>query len=367
MRVLALLLLALSLPLAGVRAGAVPTAPTITLSPATGGRAVTHQVVVAHLAPDQSATLVLFAPDGNQTVYGEQADGNGVITLTLSPSPTWEDGVYRVVAALGGGAAMSALFVANDGTPHLYAGPASPGSWSAFAFVGTGLPPDTTATVHLVPTGGILPPRDFSVTTDGEGIFTLYVWPQEIGARFYEAGTYAVSLPAFALSTDFVTREHPGSPAITLPPAVPADTAVPVTFTDYAADRYIWGVYAGPNGSEAGEFLVGPTDAGGRTDASLTFPYLGTGTSYLATPYDWGETTFTVLAPPPTATATATPTMTPTATPATAHRCASKHHSSRKKHRRHKKRGRHKKHNGHKKHKRREKRSRRKSRHGTCR
>ncbi|HZU13495.1 MAG TPA: hypothetical protein VFB58_11695 [Chloroflexota bacterium] len=333
MRVLALLLLALSFPLAAVRAGTAPATPTITVTPEVGGPASTHQVVVSHVAAGQVVIFVLFAPDGQQTVYGTAADGNGDASLTLTPVPTWEDGVYRIAASLPLGAGLSAVFVADDGLPHLYTGPASPGSWSTFALVGTGLPPNTATTVHLVPTGGILAPRDFPVTTDAAGIFELYVWPQQLGMSFFEAGAYTLSIPAYGVSTTLVAREHPGSAAITVPAAVPAGASVPVAFSQYAPGRYVWGVYAGPNGQPVGEFLVGPTDEGGRVKAALSFPYLGNGTYYIATPYDLGETTFTVIPPTPTATPTATVTPTPRPVRTT---CGKKHHGkpARRKHQR---------------------------------
>src|SRR5206468_12138989 len=112
----------------------------------------------------------------------------------------------------------------------------------------------------------------------------------------------------------FWVREHPLGATVSLPDPVEVGQSTPLQFSHYAAHRFLWGVYAGPDGQAAGEFLFGPADAAGDTAASLTLPDLGSGPYYIATPYDWGEASFGVIEPTATPTATATKSPLPTAT-----------------------------------------------------
>jgi hypothetical protein len=304
--------------IATVSAQSTPASPTISVAPAVASPDAERDIHVANLAPGATALIVLFDPDGNQTVYRPQADSTGSVDLAIAPpSGAWTDGVYRAVLSLGGGGATSATFVASDGQPHLYAGPDSPSPTSALVFQGTGFPPNSAVTLHLWPTGGHIPDRDLQATTDANGTFVTYLWPDQLGVSFFPAGPYLVAVPSYGLQASFTVREHPNSALIALlgdQPAQP-DQAERIQFQHYVQGRYLWGVVTGPDGIPASEFLLGPTDTQGEVIAALSLPDRGAGTYYLATPYDWGELSLDVVEPTATVTPTATSTPRPTPKP----------------------------------------------------
>jgi len=257
---------------------------------------------------------VLFDPDGSQTVGLSATDANGSLTQTLKPpGGQWKPGQYRWVFALADGKSFSATFVASDGSPHLYAEPSLPSPTSAFNFIGTGLPINSSVELQLLLTGG-QGRRTLQANTDGDGTFSLFVWPQEFGLGFFAAGAYKIEAPALQLATDFLVREHPASSTVSMDTPVLPRSIVALHFAYYAPQRYIWGIYADLTGRPVGEFLVGPTTPTGGLDSAVVLPDLAPGQYLLATPYDWGETDFTVDAPPPTATSTPSPSPTVTAT-----------------------------------------------------
>jgi hypothetical protein len=292
------------------------TEPSLSVTPATGGLTTAHQVQIGNMISG-APILILFAPDGTQAVLHPDVQ-NGLYVATLNPPDGgWMPGLYRVVLGLAGGAAMSQTFTAGTG-PSLYVAPPSPSPTSVFNIVGTNLPPNSTVSVHLFLTGGIQGERVIPVLTDASGAFSAYVWPEPLGFSFFPAGSYLATLPDFGLSAPFTAREHPVSATITAATQITSGQPLPIHFIQYQPYRYLWGVYAGGNGLAEGEFLAGPTDQSEVADLTLSLPALAAGQYYLATPYDWGETTFTVADPPtstPTATDTPTPTLTPTVTP----------------------------------------------------
>lgn len=289
-----------------------PIAPALSVSPAVGDLHTSHQVRVDNM-PSGAPLLLLFAPDGTQTeLYPYSMNGGYQVTLD-PPSGGWDPGLYRVVLGLSGGGAVSQTFTAGT-SPSLYVGPPSPSPTSVFNLIGTNLPPNTAVDVHLFLTGGIQGERVITATTDASGAFSVYVWPLALGFPFFPAGIYRASLPAYNLTTEFAAREHPSSATLTAEDSVMSGQPLSVRFTLYRPDRYLWGIYAPGDGPATGEFLAGPTSMSETADATLALGQLTAGTYYLATPYDWGETSFTVLEPP-TATPTATPTSTPTVTP----------------------------------------------------
>lgn len=288
-----------------------PPGPTLAVTPATGGLTTSHQIIIGNM-PSGAPLLILFAPDGSQTIlYPDSENGSYVATATPPPDG-WQPGLYRVVLGLDQGSAVSQTFTAGT-DPALYVGPPSPSPTSVFDITGTNLPPNTTVTVHLFLTGGIQGERLIPATTDVNGAFSIYVWPQALGFPFFPAGSYLATLPDFGLTAPFTAREHPVSATMRTDTEITSGQPLLVHFTLYQPNRYLWGVYAPDNGTAAGEFLAGPTDAPGNADLALPLPALHGGTYYLATPYDWGETDFTVL-DPPTSTPTDTPTLTPPAT-----------------------------------------------------
>lgn len=289
-----------------------PPAPSLTVTPATGSVNTAHDVRIDNM-PSGAPLLILFAPDGKQTLlHPYAADGAYLVELD-PPSGGWTPGLYRVVLGLDGGNAVSRTFSAGM-DPALYAAPPSPSPTAVFNLIGTNLAPNTTVSVHLFLTGGIQGERVIPATTDGTGAFSIYVWPQALGFPFFPAGTYQASLPDYNLETTFAVREHPASATLTTVDAVTSGQPLDLSFTLYQPNRYLWGVYAPGNGAAMGEFLAGPTSPSETAAATLGLGSLAAGQYYVATPYDWGETTFTVLAPP-TATPTDTPTATPTSTP----------------------------------------------------
>jgi hypothetical protein len=273
--------------------------------------------------PVGAPLLLLYAPDGSQTMLYPDSENGAYVATANAPTGGWQPGLYRVVLGLGNGAAMSATFTAGT-DPALYVGPPSPSPTSVFNITGTNLPHGTTVNVHLFLTGGIQGEHIIPATTDANGAFSIYVWPQALGVPFFPAGSYLATLPDYGLTAPFTAREHPVSATMRTDSEIVSGQPIPLQFTLYATNRYLWGVYARDNGAAAGEFLAGPTDYAGTADLTLPLPALQSGTYYVATPYDWGETDFTVLDPPtatptetlvPTPPATSTPKPRPTRTP----------------------------------------------------
>jgi hypothetical protein len=213
--------------------------------------------------------------------------------------------------ALPQGQAISATFSANDGGRHFAVGPDLPSPTSAFVVTGVGLPANSQVRLLLVLAGG-LGERDLAATTDATGSLSTFVWPQEEGFDFWSAGRYELQVPQFGLDTPFFVREHPSTSFITFPPDVTPGSQARFDLSAYGTGRYLWLLAAGLGGQAGAEFLLGPTDARGFIESYVLVPNLAPGTYALGTPYDWGETTFTV--PQPTGTPTATPTISPTAT-----------------------------------------------------
>lgn len=320
MRVLALILILASFSVVGAFAQPAPAVPAVAVTPATASLTTARQVQISGLGPGESDVIVLFDPSGQETVAHAQADSSGTIGLTLQPPDgSWQVGMYRVAVGRPDGSSVSQTFVAADGTPHLFAEPNLPSPTSALNFVGTGLPPNQQLDLHLHLTGGQVAVESVPVTADAAGAFSRFVWPQQFGIPFFAAGDYLITAPAANLSTPFTVREHPVSADPSVSGPVLSGTDLPVHFQNYPPNTYVWGLYADMQGNDVGEFLIGPIAASGQADARVPLPVLAPGQYLLATPYDWGETTFTVLQPTPTPTATATftplPTFTPTATP----------------------------------------------------
>jgi hypothetical protein len=208
---------------------------------------------------------------------------------------------------------MSATFAAGDGGTHLMVGPDLPSPNSALQVSGVGLPPSSE--IHLVLTiAGGLGDRDVSARTDAQGTLISFVWPQALGFDFFSAGRYDLAASDLGLSTSFFIREHPSTSFITLDQPVEPGDSVPLQLKDFTTGRFVWAVYATDGGQPAGEFLLGPIDERGEATAMVQFPALASGWYLLATPYDWGETAFSIVAPTPTSTPSPTPTTTPSPT-----------------------------------------------------
>ena len=269
------------------------------------------------VTPGSDQLLVMFDPAGAETVLHAGADASGTAQIRLTPTAGgWQVGVYRVVVALPGNRSISTTFSANDGGRHLMIAPDLPSPNSVVEVSGVGLPINSDVHLSLTIAGG-LGRRDVSARTDDQGTLVTFLWPQTLGFDFFSAGRYELAAPDLGLDVAFFIREHPSTSFITLDPSVKPGVDVPVTLQAYPVNRYIWAVYATENGNTGGEFLWGPTDARGATAGSVQFPQLPSGRYLLATPYDWGETTFSLVEPTPTLTPTSTPTPTdtPTLTP----------------------------------------------------
>ena len=308
-------LIALALCAASVSAqSSASGAPSISVSPPSGDVFTAHQVVLRGATPNADLVAVVFDPAAGQTVVNVTTDSSGTAAFSLvPPAGGWQLGVYRAVVGLGGGAAISATFSAGDGGEHLVVGPALPSPNSALVVSGVGLPANST--IHFTLTiGGGLGQRDISAMTDAQGALNLLLWPQPLGFAFFTAGTYALSAPDLGVSTTFYIREHPSTSFIVVNDPVTPGARTDVHFSAFPTARYIWAVYATNLGHTAGEFLLGPTDARGSVNTAVTFPALPSGQYLLATPYDWGETSFDLSAPTATVTPTSTATETPTAT-----------------------------------------------------
>jgi hypothetical protein len=276
---------------------------------------MSRELQVRNGPPNSGVDAILIDPKGNETQLNPRTDSTGTSDLKLSPPATgWSVGLYRVVAASAPGSSVSAVFVASDGRPHLTEAETLPSPFSAFNLQGIGLPPDTPTdlTVYLA---GQIGSRTYHLTTDDIGTLTLYIWPEQFGLSFFSAGPYRVLAPALGLEADFVVREHPVSAFITVEGPVLPGAEARVHFASYAPARSLWVVYTGLDGIPKGEALVGPTDAVGNAVASLVFDGVPPGAALLATPYDWGEASFSIESPTDTPTSTPTPTDTPTVTP----------------------------------------------------
>jgi hypothetical protein len=131
-----------------------------------------------------------------------------------------------------------------------------------------------------------------------------------------------------------VLREHPASSSISVDGPVLGGAGATIHFRYYRPGRYVWGVFADMEGQPVGEFLIGETSAAGSADVSLSVPVLPAGENLIATPYDWGETSFEVVAPTPTDTPASAPTATRTPHPEAASKSTSKkhHHRRRRRH-----------------------------------
>ena len=313
-RAFAVALIALVLCAASVSAQSTgPASPSVSVSPVSGDVFTAHQVTVRGAPVTSDLVAVIFDPAAGQTVVHLKTDALGSAVFSLvPPSSGWQIGVYRTVIGLGGGVAVSTTFSAGDGGEHLIVGPALPSPNSALAVSGVGLPANSR--IHLILTiGGGLGQRDINAATDAHGSLDLLLWPQPLGFAFFTAGTYVLSAPDLGVSTTFYVREHPSTSFIAVNDPAISGERTDVRFSAFPTALYVWAVYATDSGHTVGEFLLGPTDDRGSVSAALVFAGVSSGQYLLATPYNWGETSFALVAP--TATATSTPTSTETPTP----------------------------------------------------
>lgn len=320
MRAVILMALAALLPLtsAVAQSPTVVAPPSVVFTPPDGGPATTYQAHAAGLPALAAVVAVLFSPGGAQQIMPLQTDAAGSADVSLPPpAGGWQVGLYRLAIGYGSGQSVSATFATEDGTPHLFAEPLLPSPTSAFNLVGIGFGADSTVHLVLLLTGGVQGQADLQAPTDATGAFSIYVWPQQLGLTFFAAGIYQVQAPDQSLSINFTVREHPISSYVTTPDAIAPQSIDVVDFAHYTPHRYLWGIYANQSGTTMGEFLIGPTDLAGDLHSLLQFPALPPGDYLLATPYDWGETQFTVPDPTVTPTPTAAPTLTPTLDPTT--------------------------------------------------
>ncbi|PZS03742.1 MAG: hypothetical protein DLM70_08625 [Chloroflexi bacterium] len=314
MRFLAVCLALIALSVIPVLAQSVPAShPSMTITSGGGDYRSPHEVVVDGVQPGSRQMLVLFDPDGQQTIFQAQTAVTGHATWTLNPpNGQWILGLYRLVLPLGEGRAISETFVSGDHQAHLFAEPFLPSPTSVFDFVGIGLTPDTSVTLDLVLTAG-QGEHLLQTVTDASGSFSLFVWPQQFGLPFFAAGDYLVQVSTIKPGTEFRVREHPGSSSLSVDGPVVKGLDATLHLRGYQADRLVWGMYAGLHGDASGEFLVGPTSGAGSLDTSVALTLPGPGQYLIGSPIDWGETSFEAIEP--TATATATPPPTPAVTP----------------------------------------------------
>jgi hypothetical protein len=318
-RFLVLAALLALIPLSGVMAdpqgGGSGGGITIAISPLSGPGSEPRELVAHGLPPLAPMPVIVFGPDGSQTVTAAHTDDKGNLDVAIAPpSGFGHDGVYRVVLDLGGGSSQSTLFAVGDGKPHLYAEPELFSPFSAFQILGSGLPPNQGFDLVLTPANGRAA-RTFPVSTDGFGFLQAYIWPDQLNEAFFEAGGYQVAVPALGLSAPFQVWERPIGAILSVDSTVISGDPEPLHFRRYESGRYVWAVYADSSGRVRGELVFGQTDIQGSLDASAVFPGLESGRYRLATPYDWGETAFSAIPATPTPTATATPTATPTDSP----------------------------------------------------
>jgi len=283
----------------------------VTILPRDGSATTPHLVHVRNLSPEADQTVVLIDPQGGEQVVSAHTDALGEFEVTFNP-PTvgWTTGMYRVVVKLPGGGAVSNTFVSNDGKSHLFAEPYLPSPTSAFMFVVTGVPPNINFRVLVSLTGGQEGQRELRATSDSVGLALVYVWPQQFGLPFFAAGSYQVQAPDLGLVTPFTVREHPSSATISAGGSPVAGSQDPVHLQLYHPGRYVWGIARGAPEGQITEFLAGPVDDRGTADASVQIPTDAATVAYIATPYDWGETTVQVVQP--TVTSTPATTVTPT-------------------------------------------------------
>jgi hypothetical protein len=309
---LVVLLLAL-LPVAMVSAqSSAGPATTLTVTSDTLEAQAPRTISVTHAAADSGLTLVLFDPNGAEAVLSESTDSSGDVSLTLPP-PTggWTHGLYRVAIGTRPGRSISTTFPVDSGGPQLYAGPNLPSPESAFVLSGTGLPPSSTVDLTLTLASGY-GTRSIGVTTDDDGAFTSFLWPQTFGFPFWSAGPYTLVQDGGSASVTFWVREHPDTSYLAVQQPVVSGSLTPIDYQHYQPGRYLWTVFADSQGTVLGQYLLGPVDSYGHAEGTVTLHAPATGTYLLATPYDWGETQFAVAVP--TATPTDTPTLTPSPT-----------------------------------------------------
>lgn len=312
-----LLLLSLSSAVAQTTGSPGHTFLTESISPVLGGPSTGRELRVQGLPASSPVRIVLFDPAGNQSTTVITADSSGTITTPLSWVGGFSaPGLYRVVVAAAPGPSVSAVFVVGDGTPRLYAEPTLFSPHSALQFIGTGFPADQPVSLTVSLSNG-RGDRTVQGRSDASGNLLVYVWPEQLNEPFLETGLYAVAAPSLALSAGFTVAEKPLGATLSVDGPVLPGVPVPVHLGNYLPDHYVWAVYSASDGGEGGELLLGPTDSTGSLDTSVVLPPLSATQYHLATPYDWGETTFAAVPPTatPTATATPTPTATATATP----------------------------------------------------
>lgn len=314
MRVALLALCVVCLGLSGALVQASPVeSPSVHLAPANGPPLAPRTLSATGLPSNELLTVLVIDPVGGEQTLTGSVDATGKLSIALQPpSGGWPGGLYRVVLRLGNGKAISGTFVSSDGKPHLIETPDLPSPNSALSFVGTGLPPNTNTNVVVVLTSA-RGEQLVSGRTDADGTLVSYLWPEQLGAPFFSAGLYKVTIPDQGLSADFAIREHPASSTITVLGSVLPNGSATVHFQNYRPNRMLWAVVANLNGRIVDQFIPGTTDARGALNAELNLADLPPGRYLLATPYEWGETSLDVLAPTPTATDTPTPT--PTRTP----------------------------------------------------
>jgi hypothetical protein len=281
-------------------------------------------LVAGQLQANANVTIVLFDPEGGQTVLKGKTDGTGRLQAVIQPPLAgWHFGVYRAAIALPDLHGISATFAVGDGDLHLYAGLDLPSPSSAFILTGTGFPRSQSINLVLTLASGY-GSRNFQVQTQSDGSFTSLAWPEEYRYPFWTAGRYSVSTADGQTSAIFWVREHPNGSYLTVTSPVEPNVPAEIAYQHYGAGRYLWTVYADMGGRVLGEYLTGPSDAQGFAQGAVRFPYLPSGEYLLGTPYDWGETAFALVAPTSTPAATATPTMTasplPPAPPKPKHR-----------------------------------------------
>lgn len=316
MRPLLAVLLLLGTGLTVARGQPAPTSPAISLSASMGGAQTVFTVRASGLPGSATIVMLLITPDGSQTSTSEMTRPDGSLVLSLTPPANgWSTGLYRVVLGVPNDLAEEADFSVSDGFPHLSEQTYLPSPTSALNIVGTGLPPGTSLTMVLWLTGGQDGARSIPVTTDATGSFTRYIWPQQLGLPFFAAGNYRVTIPSLSLISDFTAREHPVSASMSVSGPVLPDRPVPLTLQNYSPEKYLWTIVADAEGRVTGESLVGPTDVRGGFTGLVNVGAPSAGRDYLATPLDWGETTFIVPDPTPTPTAASTNTPLPTVTP----------------------------------------------------
>lgn len=339
-RALVLVICLLLVPLSGVLADSPGTQtaaePSLSISPPAAPGIVPRDLVGHNLPASSPVPLVVVAPDGSESALAAHTNDQGDLALVLAPSDGFaQTGIYRAVLQLGGGSAKSVLFTVGVAEPVLTTEPDVFSPYSALQILGAGLPPNQAYDLVLTPAND-RGDRTFSVSTDAAGFLQAFIWPEELDRTFFEAGVYRATLPALGLSVLFQVREKPVGSEVRIDGPVTSGNQAPVHFWQYAPGRYLWSVYADLTGRVRGEMLFGLTNPGGSLDVTAQFTGLAGGQYHFATPYDWGETTFTALSPTPTPTPTATPTVTPTATstPTTAppkyKKVCKKHHGKKK-------------------------------------